>query len=100
MNCEGARGSRLYRRENSDENECICETWSEKKKKMSETAVTECYCAFLSGRQNDFIACSLKMCSGGFSAPMMTTANLCKDMDYTGAKLASKHSIIHLLFSA
>ena len=67
------------------------------KKKMR---AAERYCAFLSGRQSDFIAHSLTMCNGGFSASMMTMANLYKDMDYTGAKLATKHSIIHILFSA
>lgn len=54
----------------------------------------------LSGRQNGFIAQSCTVSSRVFSAPMMTIANLCKDMDYTGAKLATKRSIIHVLFSA
>lgn len=39
------------------------------------------------------------MSSRVFSAQAMTAANLCKDMDYTGAKLATKHSIIHAPFS-
>lgn len=54
----------------------------------------------LSGRQNGFIAQSFTVSSRVFSALMMTIANLCKDMDYTGAKLATKRSIIHVLFSA
>lgn len=67
------------------------------KKKMRPA---ERYCAPLSGRQSDFIARSLTMSSGVLSASLMTTANLNKDMDYTGAKLATKRSIIHVRLSA
>lgn len=65
VNCKGARGSGLHRRENSDKKECICESeqerWSEKENE-GETAA-ECYCAFLSGRQSNFIARSFTMSS-------------------------------------
>lgn len=69
----------------------------EKKKRKWEQL--KCYCAFLSGWQSAFIAQSVTVSSRVFSAPAMTAANLCKDMDYTRAKLATKHSIIHAPFS-
>lgn len=63
-------------------------------------SAAERYCAFLSRQQSDFIAQSLTMSSEVFSASMMTIANLDKDIDYTGTKLATKHSIIYILFTA
>lgn len=69
----------------------------EAKKKMR---TAEGYCAFLSGWQSNFIAQSLTMSSEVFSASMMTIAKLNRDMDYTGAKLATKRSIIYVLLSA
>lgn len=59
----------------------------------------ERYCAFLSRQQSDFIAQSLTMSSEVFSASMMTIANLDEDIDYTGTKLATKHSIMYILRS-
>lgn len=56
-------------------------------------------CAFLI-RAAVFTAWSFTMCGGAFSAPLMTIANLCKDMDYVGAKLATKHPIILILLPA
>lgn len=74
VNCKGAGESRPGRRESVSVWECEQETW--KKKENEGKTGTECYCAFLSGSQNSFIAHSLTMCSRGLSVPMMTIANL------------------------
>lgn len=60
------------------ESVCVWESGHERlSKKVNEGETTaECYCAFLSGWQSDFIAHSLTVCSGGLSALMMTLANL------------------------
>lgn len=80
---------------------CVCSSESDGAKQDNECeAEAESCCAFLSGLHIHFIAHSRALCSGGVSASMMTIANLFKDMDYIGAQLASKRSIIHIRFSA
>lgn len=102
VNCKGARGSGLHWRETVMRKSAFVRANGRDgaKKKMRARQRPNAIVLFLSGRQSDFIARSFTMSSWGFSAPVMTIANLCKDMDYTRAKLATKHSIIHILYPA
>lgn len=74
MNCKGAGESRPGRRESVSVWESEQERWRERENEGN--TGSECYCAFLSGSQSDFIAHNLTMCSRGLSVPMMTIANL------------------------
>lgn len=102
VNCKGARGSGLHWRETVMRKSAFVRANGRDgaKKKMRARQRPNAIVLFLSGRRSDFIARSFTMSSWGFSAPVMTIANLCKDMDYTRAKLATKHSIIHILYPA
>lgn len=97
-NCRRARGAHEQEKSKQESERCEPQGGQEEADWTEEKTVTEkvwvferassrdgakkkmraagCYCAFLSGRQSDFIALSLTMCSGGFSVSMMTIANL------------------------